>query len=486
LLAVISVQYDDITYDEPDHLQYGISILRLKSGRHVEGRDFNTTMPVTALNALPRAVEQLFNPGMQKSDWGESDIRNGRYISILVSIVLLLYIFLFAKAIAGFAAGCCAMFLAALDPNLLAHGRLVVTDIYSALGFVMTFYHLYEWLANKKQQHFFAWCFAIAFAQCCKVNNIVLYPLCILAIIAWRDSINRKNFWKRLLVFIAVQILVINLFFLFHGTGLSLGDHHFRSTFFQNLQHGFLSQLPLPFPEPYIDTFDLIRYEWETFDGIPMNYLLGELRYKQGFPSYYLVCWAFKTPLLTQLLLVVATIVMFIRNELRKQFIFFFLIPAVLLFILLSTSAVQTGYRYLLPVISMALVFCGVLIGLWIHSRPKTWQWAFFALPLIATITAFPNFIAYTNSLVPDKKYAYRYLADSNLNWGQRQKRVEKFLEDNPGYIFEPDKPVRGMIVVDLNKLVGINGPGKFEWLRKNHQPVATVDDCYLVYQVKD
>ena len=45
------VQYDDVTFDEPDHLNYGVHILHFKSDRYVAGRDFNTTMPVTALNA---------------------------------------------------------------------------------------------------------------------------------------------------------------------------------------------------------------------------------------------------------------------------------------------------------------------------------------------------------------------------------------------------------------------------------------------------
>lgn len=97
LLAVISVQYDDVTFDEPDHLNYGIHLLHFKSERHVEGRDFNTTMPVTVLNAIPRAVEQIFNSGLQKNDWGESDVKNGRYVTILVSLVLLFYIFILQK-----------------------------------------------------------------------------------------------------------------------------------------------------------------------------------------------------------------------------------------------------------------------------------------------------------------------------------------------------------------------------------------------------
>jgi hypothetical protein len=485
LLAVISVQYDDITVDEPDHLQYGARILRLKSDRYVEGRDFNSTMPITALNALPRAVEQVFNPGLQRSDWGETDIKNGRYITILVSLVLLCYIFLFAKAIAGFSAGCWAMFLAALDPNLLAHGRLVTTDIYSALSFVMTFYHLYEWLINKKGNHFYWWCFAIAFAQCCKVNNILLYPICIAAIIAWRHASLKKADWKRLFIFIGFQLLVINLAFLFYRTGLPLADYHFKSSFFQQLQQGFLSQIPLPLPKSYIDTFDLVQYERESFDGVSMNYLLGELRYKRGFISYFIVCWALKTPLLTQLLLIGAVAYFLSRAEGRKRFLFFFLIPAIIILIFLSTSSVQTGYRYLLGLVGLTYVFAGVAIPALIAKHTAIARPLLIGISLLVVIFAFPNFIAYTNEFITDKKNAWRYIADSNLDWGQRQAQIKSYLQANPDIIFEPEKPVKGKILVRINKLVGTKDQAMYAWLRKDHEPVAVIESCYLLYQIR-
>lgn len=485
LPAVISLQSDDITVDEPDHLQYGANILRLRSNRYVEGRDFNTTMPVTALNALPRAVEQVFNPGLQKSDWGVSDIKNGRYLSILVSLLLLVYIFLFARSIAGFSAGCWAMFLAALDPNLLAHGRLVTADIYGALSFVMSFYHLYEWLIRKKEKHFYAWCFAIAFAQCCKVNNILLYPLCAAAIIGWRHTGMKKAEWKKLVIFAVIQIFIINLAFLFYKTGLSLADSHFRSSFFQQLQQGFLAHIPLPLPRSYIDTFDLVQYERESFDGISMNYLLGELRYKKGFLNYYLVVWALKTPLLTQLLLFGTTSYFLSRSAGRKTFAFFFLIPVIIIMVFFSTSSVQSGYRYLLPLLALVFVFAGAGIPALISKGAWVLQPILIGVPLLVAVFAFPNFIAYTNEFITNKKNAWRYIADSNLNWGQRQKQIETYLEANPDIVFEPEQPVKGKILVSINKLVGAQDPEKYAWLRNGHEPEAVIESCYLLYQVR-
>jgi hypothetical protein len=79
---------------------------------------------------------------------------------------------------------------------------------------------------------------------------------------------------------------------------------------------------------------------------------------------------------------------------------------------------------------------------------------------------------------------AYKYFADSNLNWGQRKNNLIKFLEKNPGVIFEPAVPSTGKIVVDINNLAGIKEPEKFRWLRENYIPVGAIDDCYIIFDV--
>jgi hypothetical protein len=98
---------------------------------------------------------------------------------------------------------------------------------------------------------------------------------------------------------------------------------------------------------------------------------------------------------------------------------------------------------------------------------------------------AFPNFIAYTNEFITDKKNAWRYIADSNLNWGQRQKHIEKYLEANPDIIFEPEQPLKGKILISINNLVGTRGPEKYKWLRSHYEPEAVVESCYLLYHVR-
>ena len=488
LLALGSVRSDDLTYDEQDHLNYGVSILKFDPSRNQRGRDFNTTMPITAFNALPRAVEQLENPILEKKDWGESDAKSGRYVTIAATLLLLLYIYVFARSWGGDIAGYFAMLIVAMDPNILAHSRLVTTDIYGTLGFIASFYHLFQWLEKKKHLHFLYWTIAIAVAQCCKVNNILLYPLSLAILLFYTiRNFRQLNFLlttTRIFVFVLMQILVINTFFLFNNVGLFLGEFTFRSEFFQGIQKGWIGHIPMPLPQPYIQTFDLVQYERETFDGTAANYLFGEMRNK-GFSYYYYIIWLFKTPIFTQLLSL-GTIAFFIyRRQNLISFLLFWVLPVISLFVFLNNSTIQSGYRYLLPVLCLTAIPAGQTIEWLLNKYPKKWLPYLLALLIVApALISYPNYLVYTNELILNKTRAYQYFADSNLSWGQRHKKVDDFLKGHPDYTLEPVKPVTGTIVVELNKLVGITDPEKFKWLRKNFEPFDDYDGCYLLYKV--
>jgi 4-amino-4-deoxy-L-arabinose transferase-like glycosyltransferase len=447
-------------------------------------------MPVTALNALPRAVEQLMQPGLAKTDGGVNDTRAGRYVTIAISLVLLVYAFQFGKALGGAPAGCWAMLLVAIDPNVLAHARLVTTDIYGTTGFIASLFHLYQWLEKKQQQHFYWWCIALAIAQCCKINNVLLYPICFAAIGIYRFYHPRPFSWvlalKQAVIFLVAHYLIINTAFLFYHTGWALEDYTFKSRFFIELQSGWLRSLPLPLPQSFIETFDLTQFERETFAGTAHNYLLGELKYREGFWNYYLLCWLVKTPVITQILILLALFTLLRNRYFTKPLLVFFIAPAAFIVVFLSGSSVQSGYRYLLPVLCLLAIPAGHFISIYRNRFPSTAPWVLSAVLMIPCIISFPNYISYTSEWQWPKKNAYKYLSDSNLNWGQRHKKIGEFMSRHPDYIFDPPQPVTGKIVVDINKLTGIIEPGKYEWLRNNFQPVSVIDGCYLLYEVKE
>ena len=144
----------------------------------------------------------------------------------------------------------------------------------------------------------------------------------------------------------------------------------------------------------------------------------------------------------------------------------------------------QIGVRFVLPVFALATVFCGRLL-----ADPVSKFWQFTALMLtawvsVSTLSYYPHFLSYFNELVPDRKLAYRYLADSNLDWGGNEWYLAEYTRRHPGVIVEPDKPQAGRIVVPVNKLVGIRNPEGYRWLRERFSPVDHIAYSFLVYDV--
>ena len=88
------------------------------------------------------------------------------------------------------------------------------------------------------------------------------------------------------------------------------------------------------------------------------------------------------------------------------------------------TQTINIGHRHLLPVYPFVLVIAGRIAALAFGPRARyaplrvavgllcLWQ-------AVATARAFPHYLAYFNELVGGPKNGWKYLVDSNLDWGQ-------------------------------------------------------------------
>ncbi len=81
--GVLYIPQQSVTGDEADHLHYAIRYVKLQPQK-IKPFDDASTMPVSGLNALPRAVEQLIYPQLQRSDGGVTDVFNGRYVTLFI------------------------------------------------------------------------------------------------------------------------------------------------------------------------------------------------------------------------------------------------------------------------------------------------------------------------------------------------------------------------------------------------------------------
>jgi hypothetical protein len=106
---------------------------------------------------------------------------------------------------------------------------------------------------------------------------------------------------------------------------------------------------------------------------------------------------------------------------------------------------------------------------------------------VLSVISYFPHYIPYFNELVPDRRYAYRVLADSNIDWEQAEWYLDRYLEAHPEAVLSPEEPVTGRVVMEVNRLTGVAGdPAPYAWLREYQNPMDTIAYTYLVYEVTE
>ena len=158
VISVFSMAGDSLTMDELAHLPAGYSYLTQKDMR------LNPEHPplIKDLAAIPLLfIKDIKFPADSKAwttdlngqwDFGrELLFRNGnpadkmifagRIPMILLSIFLGFFIFKWTKELFGNKASLLALFLFSFSPTLLAHGRLVTTDVGAALGVVLATYY---------------------------------------------------------------------------------------------------------------------------------------------------------------------------------------------------------------------------------------------------------------------------------------------------------------------------------------------------------
>jgi hypothetical protein len=148
--------------------------------------------------------------------------------------------------------------------------------------------------------------------------------------------------------------------------------------------------------------------------GQGINYFLGEERVK-GFPLYFPAAFVMKTPLLFLLLLAWAC---WGRRWTAAEL--GLAVPILLYFAVSVNSGYNIGVRHLAPVFPLlALLIAGRLGGR--GSTPRVAA-AFVACAVISAWAAFPYFMSDFNLLF--SRRPERFLADSNLDWGQDWKRA--------------------------------------------------------------
>lgn len=139
-------------------------------------------------------------------------IRTARIMPILITILLIILVYIVAAWMIGDLWALLPTFLFAFDPNVLAHGHYVTTDVGAAFGFVFATYFFLKFTENRSIKYL--WCAGLSFgvAQLTKFSTPLLVPLFIfLALVLWlrdRDSL-WKWVWQVAVIFVIGYAVIV-------------------------------------------------------------------------------------------------------------------------------------------------------------------------------------------------------------------------------------------------------------------------------------
>ncbi|MEA3341058.1 MAG: hypothetical protein U9R15_13930, partial [Chloroflexota bacterium] len=522
--AAGSASRTSITIDEGLHITSGYTILRSGDFRLVEEHPplvkIWEALPLLAVSDLPdpRTLppwEEAAKPTTESlpllrmtQQWLypyrpiDRLVFPARAMVALLAVLLGAVVFRWAADLGGWKGGLLALFLLTFDPNILAHAGVAGTDLGAACFITLALFALARFLRRPTLPRLAFAGLTLGLAQGAKLSALILLPVVILLCLL---ALRRR------------RLLSLALIFLIAGLTLWV---------IYGFEIGYVSGLPFPVSAAS-HSIPWLRLRQHMTSG-HSAFLLGE-NSLQGWWYYFPVAFALKTPLPTLALLLAATIAFWkgARRTLRDE-------NVLLLFPLLYGASslfnnLNIGYRHLLPILPFLFIFISRIANSemagnransalrFTHYVSRITFYALLLWLIIGTAHLSPHYLAYFNELAGGPDGGYRYLADSNTDWGQAYKdlaRVQQEREIGPvrlsafifydpaiyGVEYEPLTPLRGDTpavfpsrlnpppgdyVISATTLDGIPlvDPEMYDWFRKR-EPDAKIGHALFYYRV--
>jgi 4-amino-4-deoxy-L-arabinose transferase-like glycosyltransferase len=367
--------------------------------------------------------------------WGANEKRFGRLtfwtrvMMVALTLALGVLVYAYARTLFNSRAALCALVLYSIEPTVLAHGRVVHTDIAAALAYLCFFGALYAYGRSSTWRR--AGLVGIAFgaALVTKFSMIVLAPLFVCLVIARLWTTRREGAWARgrLLrhaAFVSlIGFVVVNCAYRFNSPPLAAPDAHWMASqpaaVFAPLigAFNFFSQL---LPTYYL--FGVYKILLHNHNGHPASLLGSHSNF--GWWYYFPVAFALKTTL-PFLLLSAAAIAWMLRRLLlgREKVFLYLLVPLAVYTFICLTSRINIGIRHFLPAFPFLFIAGGALLDrlFRIEGRGRVPGAVVAALILLwagaEAARAYPDYIPYMNQLAGQHP-RWQYLSDSNVEWG--------------------------------------------------------------------
>jgi hypothetical protein len=352
-----------------------------------------------------------------------------------LTILLGILIFRFARELFGDRAAVLAVALFSLEPTVLAHGRVVQTDVPAALGYLLFFMALYRY-TNRPDWRHAAWLGATTgIAILAKYSMLITGPVlaCYFATKlrqGWRAH-ERERVIGHAAIVLALMFVIINAAYFFKHPALAAADTKWIADSFtahSSLILGSVKVLSYVLPKDFV--LGIVFQFWHNGVGHSAG-LLG-MYSQRGWWYYFPVAFALKStlPFLIASLFAIAWGTYQLIKRRDRRFLWL-LIPLALYTGFVLFSHINIGVRYYLPAYPFLILLVAAMLDRALAARKRHLAGLAVITLMIWTgveaVRAFPDHMSYLNELAWRHPHWY-YLSDSNVEWGDDVSELAAYL----------------------------------------------------------
>jgi hypothetical protein len=453
--------------------------------------------------ALPES--QLFGQMFVYGSENDADamLFSARCVQIFLALIVGALIFFWVRrATDNNPAAFVALSLWVFNPNAIAYGHLCSTgDIGVTLGMTAATLFFAKFLESPGAKSAICCGIFSGIALLMKFTAVTLAPIfVILAAVSWKNlESSGKNLWKFAAILVgSAWIVVLLMYFPRWSPAPALPEMQ-------------ADALGVP---AWFRAFRFLLIPPDFFKGLALTlghskmghdaFLMGNWSH-DGWWHYYPLAFFYKNSLSFVILVVVGVLIFAKHFKQSRPFEFAAWIAPMVYLLAAMTSKVNIGVRHLLPIFPLLCVGIGCAFAKISRDALKQAAFVLLAWQVAVTIFAFPLYIQFFSEAVGGAKNGYKYLLDSNYDWGQDAKRLKQWLDErqvrhiyldyfgtqyNIEYLKISNTRVnaeqarniaQGILVVSASQLMR----PEWQWLRDSHQPIDRIAHTLFVYQIQ-
>ena len=384
------------------------------------------------------------------SNDADSILFQTRLFASLFTVVLGAVLFGSAYATFGAGPGLIALAIFVFEPNILAHGFLVTTDMGLTCCLYAAVYAFYLYLEKRTKRRLVLAGILAGTVLAAKHSGVLVFP--ILLAVGFADlavgqrcaSVDGQHAMGKRLLSLAgalafVSVIAYATLWAFYGFRFVArpGAHVMalpvvdpaRGSLLKALAVVFAELLRVHFlPESYLYG---LKHVLAAFHGGGAILVLGKT-YSTGRWFYFPIAFLVKSTLGFLLLLVLATVALSLARNKNRRPLSMLVVPPLVFLAFCLPSNLNLGIRHILPVYPFLIVLAAT--GAWEFVKYRAIGYLvalLIALHVTSSLASFPNYISYSNEVFGGAKNTYKVLGASSADWGQSLKAIKTYVRRN-------------------------------------------------------